>query len=297
MRYLIITIFICICLIYIYNIYNNICYKYYKHRLEYNDYDILINNLENYMNEKMKEILPGKLQEFPQEINYVCSAGAFFNLIAAGSIIFLQKLNIKIIQYAGCSAGSQVSYICLNKCHNEGMKWAFSVGDTLSQYKYIRHEPMWDFFREISPKLPIPEPGKLTCSMTVISKWYKPWNMKNIHITSYNSHSDVGESVLVSAAIPWLFMKNIVCKYRNMLILDGGLTEKTPIFKNSKRPQIITDWNKKVLPNKFKKIKTGLFVSSNTMYELFKYGVDVTVDLINNIELKNECIRLQKTVI
>ena len=203
-------IIIIICIIYlIYNIYVNYCergYQFYKQLFKPSDKNKkMFKELQDYVKVQTKD-LNVKTLNFPKVVDFVCMGGGFYNLNAVGAIFVLRELNIKIERFSGASAGSQVSYICmLQDKIEEGFRWCMAAGETIEQYPWMRHQPIWQWFKDVAKRSSIPKPGKLNCSLTIFPKWYNPLDYHNIQVSDYKSQDDVGEAVLASGAIPWFF--------------------------------------------------------------------------------------------
>jgi hypothetical protein len=58
-------------------------------------------------------------------------------------------------------------------------------------------------------------------------------------ISEYTSNQDLYEACLASSAIPYLTFQGFVKKYRGMNVLDGGLTNNTPIFTELPRRTLV----------------------------------------------------------
>lgn len=154
---------------------------------------------------------------------------------------------------------------------------------------------MWNWFKDISIKTPLPPPGKLTCSLTIFDKWYNPFNYKNLKISEYSSKEDLANALLSSGSIPWFFNLGIYFSYRNMRTMDGGISDDLPIFTDNVRPQLLCKWNKNLLPDKFNsrfKLIKSIYIKPEEMIDFIKYGIDTICELVENPELKGKCFEI-----
>jgi hypothetical protein len=77
--------------------------------------------------------------------------------------------------------------------------------------------------------------GRLFISITEVT-WC---GLKNRIISQYSSNRDLFEACLASSAIPYLTFPGAVRTYRDMWVLDGGITNNTPIFPDLPRRTLV----------------------------------------------------------
>ena len=72
-------------------------------------------------------------------------------------------------------------------------------------------------------------------SITVITSS----GLKNMIISEYFNNDDLLEACLASSTIPYITERKMYRTFRGMKVVDGGLTNNTPIFRDGTRRQLI----------------------------------------------------------
>lgn len=72
-------------------------------------------------------------------------------------------------------------------------------------------------------------------SITVITAF----GLKNLVVSEYYSNEDLLEACLASSTIPYITERKMYRTFRGMKVVDGGLTNNTPVFRDGTRRQLI----------------------------------------------------------
>jgi predicted acylesterase/phospholipase RssA len=77
--------------------------------------------------------------------------------------------------------------------------------------------------------------GRLFVSVTVITAT----GLKNMIISEFHSNQEVLEACLASSTIPYITERNFCRYFRGQAVIDGGLTNNTPVFPDGVRRQLV----------------------------------------------------------
>ncbi len=149
----------------------------------------------------------------------------------------LNKQNVHIARISGASAGAWVGLFMLTN---------FGTENWIETYYMCKERPnmtMHEAYDHIWPWVDscLPENAWQVCtnrlfiSITEIT-WY---GFKNHIISEYSCNRDLFEACMASSAIPFVSMAGAIYKYRGMWVLDGGITNNTPIFPDNLRRQLV----------------------------------------------------------
>lgn len=72
-------------------------------------------------------------------------------------------------------------------------------------------------------------------SITVMTTF----GLKNLIVSEYYSNEDLLEACLASSTIPYITERKMYRTFRGMKVVDGGLTNNTPVFRDGTRRQLI----------------------------------------------------------
>lgn len=72
-------------------------------------------------------------------------------------------------------------------------------------------------------------------SITVVTSF----GLKNLIVSEYYSNEDLIEACLASSTIPYITERKMYRTFRGMKVVDGGLTNNTPVFRDGTRRQLI----------------------------------------------------------
>jgi predicted patatin/cPLA2 family phospholipase len=75
----------------------------------------------------------------------------------------------------------------------------------------------------------------LFISITVITST----GLKNLMVSEYFSNDDLLEACLASSTIPYITERKMYRTFRGMKVVDGGLTNNTPIFRDGLKRQLV----------------------------------------------------------
>jgi predicted acylesterase/phospholipase RssA len=77
--------------------------------------------------------------------------------------------------------------------------------------------------------------NRMFISITVITST----GLKNMIVSQYESNDDLIEACLASSTIPYITERKMYRTFRGMKVVDGGLTNNTPVFRDGARRQLI----------------------------------------------------------
>lgn len=78
--------------------------------------------------------------------------------------------------------------------------------------------------------------GRLHISITVVEGWGR---MKNMIVSEFHSNEDLFQACLASSTIPYITERGACRTFRGMNVIDGGLTNNTPVFRDGTRRQLV----------------------------------------------------------
>lgn len=97
-----------------------------------------------------------------------------------------------------------------------------------SQWPIVRDLLAPDAFQRCS--------GRLHISITVVHPWGR---LENLVISEFLSNQDLFECCLASSTIPYITERGAYRMFRGMRVIDGGLTNNTPVFRDGPRRQLV----------------------------------------------------------
>lgn len=175
------------------------------------------------------------------EIDIVVSGGGLKGYFMTGCSHILKhelkKQNISIRRIAGASAGAWVGLFML--CDFSTSNWIetyYLCRDRITRTIHDVYEEMWPWAQEHLP----PNAYEICSGRLFISITEVTWcGLKNHIISEFTSNQDLFEACLASSAIPYLTFPGAIKKYRGMYVLDGGITNNTPIFPDLPRRTLV----------------------------------------------------------
>jgi predicted acylesterase/phospholipase RssA len=78
--------------------------------------------------------------------------------------------------------------------------------------------------------------GRLHISITVLRGWGR---LENVVVSEFLSNEDLFEACLASSTIPYITERGAYRLFRGMRVIDGGLTNNTPVFRDGTRRQLV----------------------------------------------------------
>ena len=115
------------------------------------------------------------------------------------------------------------------------IQWIF-VGGVFS-YRLILLLQQWPLINAQLPEDAYKKcSGRLFISITVIRNWGR---LENVVISEFSSNQDLFEACLASSTIPYITERGGYRLYRGMRVIDGGLTNNTPVFRDGTRRQLV----------------------------------------------------------
>lgn len=187
------------------------------------------------------------------EIDVVVSGGGLKGYFITGCSHILKKelakQNVKIARVAGASAGAWCGLFML--CNLETEVWI----ETYYKCQELPHMTMHEAYTEIWPwiKSHLPENaweicnGRLFISVTEVTLT----GFKNHMISEYTCNEDIFEACLASSTVPYISLPTMLRTFRGMWVLDGGVTNNTPVFPDHVRRQLVFRLGDVFYPFKF----------------------------------------------
>ena len=77
--------------------------------------------------------------------------------------------------------------------------------------------------------------GRLFISITELTIW----GPRNKMISKFSSKHDLFEACLASSTVPFVTERYGIRKFRDMWVIDGGVTSNTPVFQDDIRRQLV----------------------------------------------------------
>jgi predicted acylesterase/phospholipase RssA len=103
--------------------------------------------------------------------------------------------------------------------------------------RYVIDNFKWLWLKEIIPKDAFKIcSGRLFISVTILTLL----GPKNIIYSEFTSNQDLFECCLASSSIPYLTERQGLRKYREYWVVDGGVTNNTPVFTDELRRQMVS---------------------------------------------------------
>lgn len=223
------------------------------------------------------------IEQIPTEIDFVCAAGGFKSGYAGGAYLVLQRIYHQygrglVRRCSGASAGAGISFAILNDKLESVLHWSLAVAKTLQRYPLMHPFQMFDeFWRCTLPRqCAVPSPGMLSVSITNVTRR----GITNEMVSSFASQCDVGEALISSMSIPVLLTPFVSLwnQYRGKYVIDGGVTNRTPIFDDNVRPQMVVYCCDR-LKSRFPLV---MHMSSDDVLDIVEQGVHDFVSWLRN---------------
>ena len=98
------------------------------------------------------------------------------------------------------------------------------------------YQEIWPWFDSILPEN-VAEycSGRLFISVTELTIL----GPRNRMISEFSSKADLFEACLASSTVPFITERYGVRKFRDMWVVDGGVTANTPVFQDDLRRQLV----------------------------------------------------------
>jgi len=175
------------------------------------------------------------------EIDIVVSGGGLKGYFMSGCSHVLQhelaKQNVKIARIAGASAGAWCGLFMLTNLGTEN--WIESYYKCKERPEMNMHEAYEDIWPWVNSCMPENAweicSGRLFISITEVT-WF---GFRNHMISEYANNRELFEACMASSAVPYISLSTMFRTYRGMWVVDGGLTNNTPVFKDNKRRQLV----------------------------------------------------------
>lgn len=177
------------------------------------------------------------------EIDFVISGGGMKGYFATGCVDVLKHAldhnNMRIARLAGASAGAWAGmFAILNISTSFWMETYFTCQEHPDKLIHeVYEEMLMPWLKAAIPKDAYKQcSGKLFISISVVT-----WRgLENQIISEFHSNDDLYECLLASSTIPFMTER---CwwgrEFRGMHVLDGGLTNNTPIFADGNNRQLV----------------------------------------------------------
>lgn len=176
-------------------------------------------------------------------IDLVVSGGGLKGYFVCGCVSVLQRQlathNIHIARVSGASAGAWSGFfICTGittamwmesyyKCYDNPHRTIHEVYEE-EMWPIVKAQMSEDTYRKCS--------GRLFISVTVVRSWGR---LENCIISEFHSNEDLFEACLASSTIPYITERGAYRVFRGMKVIDGGLTNNTPVFPDGVRRQLV----------------------------------------------------------
>lgn len=175
------------------------------------------------------------------EIDIVVSGGGLKGYFMSGCSHVLQhelaKQNVKIARIAGSSAGAWAGLFMLTNIGTEN--WIESYYKCKERPEMNMHEAYEDIWPWVNSCIPENAweicSGRLFISITEVT-WF---GVRNHMISEYANNRELFEACMASSVVPYISSSTMFRSYRGMWVIDGGVTNNTPVFKDHKRRQLV----------------------------------------------------------
>jgi hypothetical protein len=176
-----------------------------------------------------------------KSIDVVISGGGLKGYFVTGASVVLKKeldaRNITIARAAGTSAGAWAAmFLLLGITTNDWIETYYACQDR-------QHVTIHEAYGSVIPwlKQRLPENSWQICNhrLHICITEVTLTGFKRHVINEFHNNDDLYEACLASSTIPILSEKSGLRRYRNMWVIDGGLTSNLPIFEDHLREQLI----------------------------------------------------------
>jgi len=175
------------------------------------------------------------------EIDIVVSGGGLKGYFMSGcSHVLLQELakqNVKIARIAGASAGAWCGLFMLANMGTENwIESYYKCKERPDMNMHEAYEDIWPWFNSCLPENAWEIcSGRLFVSITEVT-WF---GFRNHMISEFSSNRELFEACMASSAVPYISLSTMFRSYRGMWVVDGGVTNNTPVFTDNKRRQLV----------------------------------------------------------
>jgi len=175
------------------------------------------------------------------DVDVVISGGGLRGYFTCGALHVLRRNpRIRIRRIAGTSAGAWCSafYHCgLTTemwCHSYlKTKLKLDIGlSLLEAYTEINNESFDMFPPDAHERCS----GKVFINITTISNFGV---VRNTVVSEFATRDDLIDACMASSSIPYLSTAGLGKRYRGELVVDGGILNNVPVFRDGTRPQIV----------------------------------------------------------
>jgi len=197
---------------------------------------------------------PGDTIDRNQEVDIVISGGGLRGYYVTGAFIVLKQLQEafgwKICRFAGASAGSWCAVFMA--CGMDIVDWVETYYQT-RLHSQASGRPLLDAYHcFLDSMMLITLPGnahvlcsgKVFLSITVVEAGF----VRNLVVSEFFSKQDVVDACIASSNIPFLATSGLGKRFRGMRVLDGGVTNNIPYFRDDARKQIAFNLSKVQYP-------------------------------------------------
>jgi len=255
-------------------------FLHYRSLLDSDRWDSEIAGLKQYADDTLSNRREG-LSRIPSHLDIVCTGGGFKNCYSAGVLFALSCSGITFGRFAGASAGAQIAFVMMAGQLDDCIRWALSVAGTFSRFPFVRPGPFWDYFyHRCANRAKKPEDGAFTVSVTQLLSIYPP-KVENQLVSNFSDQQDVGNALMATAALPLFICTGFWTKWHGMRVLDGGLTNNTPHFRDGQRPQLVITFES--LEARFAGRPGGIYWSAAEMLEVIRLGISDAVALLEGL--------------
>lgn len=209
--------------------------------------DVIANSVTTFRpSESLSCLSHGYNKDFKQgppaaEIDIVISGGGLKGYFVTGcSHVLLKELNrqnIAVNRIAGASAGAWVGLFMLTGFGTENwMETYYKCKERMSMTMHEAYDDIWPWVNSCLPEDAYKIcSGRLFISVTEVS-WF---GFKNHMISEYSSNRDLFDACLASSTVPFLSLPHFCREFRGMWVIDGGVTNNTPVFLDHVRRQLV----------------------------------------------------------
>lgn len=181
------------------------------------------------------------IKEPVAEIDVVVSGGGLKGYFMTGcSHILMSELtkqNIRISRVAGASAGAWVGLFMLTNFGTENwLETYYKCKERPGMFMHDAYDDIWPWVNSCMPDNAWEIcSGRLFISITEVTLL----GFKNHIISEFTSNRDLFDACLASSTVPFISLSTAMRKYRGMWVVDGGLTNNTPVFTDNLHRQLV----------------------------------------------------------